>query len=46
MDSWFNTQEEIAQVVSPAVVAIFFISWIWIASFIFRNIFIGVMGMR
>jgi hypothetical protein len=45
MDAWFKIQHDVARIVTPALVVIFFIAWIWLGSFIFRNVFIGVMGM-
>eukprot|EP00163_Fabomonas_tropica_P029381 TRINITY_DN626_c0_g1_i15.p1 TRINITY_DN626_c0_g1~~TRINITY_DN626_c0_g1_i15.p1 ORF type:complete len:495 (-),score=101.10 TRINITY_DN626_c0_g1_i15:64-1548(-) len=43
LDQWYNMQADIAKVVSPAIVALYFIIWIWVGAFIFRNIFVGVM---
>lgn len=44
MDGWFRLQSDISTVVPVPIVVLFFISWVWIGAFIFRNIFIGVMG--
>jgi hypothetical protein len=44
LDAWFRIQNDISRVVSPALVILFHISWIWIGAFIFKNIFVGVMG--
>ena len=44
LDSWFRTQADIARVVNPALVVAFFVLWVWIGAFIFRNIFIGILG--
>jgi cation channel sperm-associated protein 2 len=43
LDNWYQIQREIGTVVNPAITSIYFIFWVWIGAFIFRNIFIGVM---
>lgn len=43
LDNWYQIQREIGTVVDPIVTSIYFIFWVWIGAFIFRNIFIGVM---
>ena len=36
---------DVEQVITPIVVTIFFLSWVFISAMVFRNLFIGVMGM-
>jgi cation channel sperm-associated protein 2 len=43
LDQWFAIQADIQKIVSPVVVISFFIFWVWIGAFIFRNVFVGVM---
>jgi len=45
LDQWFNIAKDITRVESihPIVVIMFFIIWVALGAFIFRNIFIGVM---
>ena len=43
-DNWDSISSEVATISSPAATYFFFISWIWLGSFIFRNVFVGVMG--
>jgi hypothetical protein len=44
LDHWFGIQEDMQRAVRPWIVIIFFICWVWIGSFVFRNAFVGVMG--
>jgi cation channel sperm-associated protein 2 len=43
LDQWYAMQDDISRVINPAIVAIYFLFWVWLGAFIFRNIFIGVM---
>lgn len=43
LDQWYAIQQDIQRIVSPTLVISFFIFWVWIAAFIFRNVFVGVM---
>eukprot|EP01006_Ploeotia_vitrea_P035644 TRINITY_DN65915_c4_g1_i1.p1 TRINITY_DN65915_c4_g1~~TRINITY_DN65915_c4_g1_i1.p1 ORF type:complete len:679 (+),score=323.55 TRINITY_DN65915_c4_g1_i1:55-2091(+) len=43
LDQWYAIQEDIQRVVEPVIVITFFIFWVWIGAFIFRNVFVGVM---
>lgn len=44
MDAWFRTQHDIARVVSPWLVAVYYIFWILLGAIVFRNVIIGVMS--
>eukprot|EP00455_Lapot_gusevi_P002899 TRINITY_DN11197_c0_g1_i3.p1 TRINITY_DN11197_c0_g1~~TRINITY_DN11197_c0_g1_i3.p1 ORF type:complete len:488 (-),score=60.15 TRINITY_DN11197_c0_g1_i3:162-1625(-) len=43
LDQWYNVQDDMQKVVTPWVVILFFIVWVWIGAFVFRNVFVGVM---
>ncbi|KAL3895475.1 MAG: hypothetical protein SGCHY_004678 [Lobulomycetales sp.] len=43
LDKWDLINRDIAKVADPALTYIYVISWVFLGSFIFRNIFIGVM---
>lgn len=44
LDGWFRVQADIARVITPGIVAVFYLVWIVLGSFVFRNVFVGVMG--
>lgn len=46
LDQWYSIEADVRLVVNPAVSIVFFVTWVWIGAFIFRNIFVGVMGRR
>jgi cation channel sperm-associated protein 2 len=43
LDQWFVIQADIQKAVNPTVVVCFFVFWVWIGAFVFRNVFVGVM---
>ena len=43
LDQWFRIQDDIAKIVGSILTGIYFILWVWLGAFIFRNIFVGVM---
>jgi cation channel sperm-associated protein 2 len=43
-DQWDSMSQEIIEVSDPTLTYIFFISWVWLGAFIFKNVFIGVIG--
>ncbi|GBG79341.1 hypothetical protein CBR_g29491 [Chara braunii] len=43
LDQWYNMQREVSTKVNKAVTLLYFISWIWIGAFVFRNIIVAVM---
>ncbi|XP_074662503.1 cation channel sperm-associated protein 2-like [Tubulanus polymorphus] len=43
LDHWHDMLVELIKVVNPYFASIYILSWICIASFIFRNIFVGIM---
>lgn len=42
-DHWLVMLEEIELVITPIVVVIYYVSWVFISAMVFRNLFIGVM---
>jgi hypothetical protein len=36
--------KDVKKAVNPVIVYLWFILWIWLGSFIFRNVFVGVIG--
>ena len=44
LDQWYSIEADVRLVVSPIVSVAFFVTWVWVGAFIFRNIFVGVMG--
>eukprot|EP00899_Mesostigma_viride_P012119 jgi/Mesvir1/20908/Mv07981-RA.5 len=43
LDQWYSLEQEAIQVVSPVATLLYFVSWIWVGAFVFRNIIVGVM---
>ncbi|CAH1795210.1 unnamed protein product, partial [Owenia fusiformis] len=43
LDHWYDIMSDITKVADPAFSAFYIIVWICIGSFIFRNIFVGIM---
>mmetsp|Transcript_42260 Transcript_42260/g.68537 ORF Transcript_42260/g.68537 Transcript_42260/m.68537 type:complete len:461 (-) Transcript_42260:161-1543(-) len=44
LDQWYNIANEISSHTAIPIISLaFFVTWVWIGAFIFRNIFIGVM---
>ena len=44
-DHWYAILTDIAKVCGYYAAVPYFITWIWLGAFVFRNVFIGVMGM-
>jgi cation channel sperm-associated protein 2 len=45
-DHWYAQLQDVMEVVSSGVAITYFMSWIWLGAFIFRNVFVGVMVER
>ena len=43
-DAWFNLYNEIAMVSNKVLTGLYILLWIWIGAFVFRNLFVGIMG--
>jgi cation channel sperm-associated protein 2 len=44
LDAWDPINKDLYRVVDPVWSQLYIISWVWLGAFIFRNIFVGVMG--
>ncbi|KAL0233190.1 hypothetical protein GEMRC1_011935 [Eukaryota sp. GEM-RC1] len=42
-DQWFHVMNDVKNDVHPAIVIVYWMSWIWLGSFIIRNVVIGVI---
>ena len=43
-DDWLNVTSDLTKKINTAVVYIYVISWVFLGGFVFRNVFVGVMG--
>jgi cation channel sperm-associated protein 2 len=43
-DDWYTMTKELSASVNAVVSQIYILSWIFLGAFIFRNIFVGVIG--
>eukprot|EP00741_Cyanophora_paradoxa_P018144 tig00021038_g17518.t1 len=43
LDQWYKMCMEISKYTVAPITIVYFMTWVWIGAFIFRNIFIGVM---
>ncbi len=44
-DDWLNISADLTKKINSAVVYIYIISWVFLGGFVFRNVFVGVMGI-
>lgn len=44
LDNWYDVANDLLKVTDPVTTWIYLILWIWLGAFIFKNIFVGVMG--
>lgn len=44
LDHWHDIYKDVTKVVNPWFAGLYIILWICIGSFVFRNIFVGIMG--
>ncbi len=44
LDQWFAIRNETIKVTSAWPATIYILLWVWIGAFVFRNIFVGVLG--
>jgi hypothetical protein len=44
MDNWYYISADAAKVANPILSDLFFISWVILGAFIFRNVFVAVVG--
>ena len=43
LDQWYFIREDYARVIGSAVTNTYFVVWVFLAAFVFRNVFVGVM---
>ena len=44
LDQWYKVYNDLVKVVGPAFTCTYILLWVWIGSFVFRNLFVGIMG--
>ena len=44
LDQWYNIYRDLIKISNPISSLIYILVWIGIGSFIFRNLFVGIMG--
>ncbi len=44
LDQWYNIYRDLIKISDPAASLIYILVWIGIGSFVFRNLFVGIMG--
>jgi cation channel sperm-associated protein 2 len=46
LDQWYNIYQSVSKISDPVATLFYILIWIGIGSFVFRNLFVGIMGMR
>ena len=44
LDQWYKIYNDLTKVSSVAFTCTYILLWVWIGSFVFRNLFVGIMG--
>ena len=44
LDQWYKIYNDLIKVSSVAFTCVYILLWVWIGSFVFRNLFVGIMG--
>ena len=44
LDQWYKIYNDLIKVSSVAFTCTYILLWVWIGSFVFRNLFVGIMG--
>ena len=44
LDQWYNIYTDITNVSSKAFTCTYILLWVWVGAFVFRNLFVGIMG--
>lgn len=44
LDQWYNIYTDITSVSSKAFTCTYILLWVWVGAFVFRNLFVGIMG--
>jgi cation channel sperm-associated protein 2 len=43
LDQWLNIYVKLSSIAGPVLTTFYILLWIWIGSFVFRNLFVGIM---
>ena len=46
LDQWYKIYNDLTKVSNKAFTCIYILLWVWVGAFIFRNLFVGVMGTK
>ena len=44
LDQWYKIYNDLTKVSNVAFTCTYILLWVWIGSFVFRNLFVGIMG--
>lgn len=45
LDAWYTIYQDVTKISDPVVTLFYILIWIGIGSFVFRNLFVGIMGV-
>lgn len=45
LDQWYDIYRDVVKISDPIISLLYIIIWIGIGSFVFRNLFVGIMGV-
>eukprot|EP00736_Rhodelphis_marinus_P001469 Rmarinus@m.27381 len=43
LDQWYSIYKDYTKIIPGYTTVLFFVTWVWLGAFVFRNIFVGVM---
>lgn len=46
LDQWYKIYNDLTKVSNVAITLTYILLWVWIGSFLFRNLFVGIMGQE
>ena len=46
LDQWYKIYNDLIKVSNVAFTCTYILMWVWVGSFVFRNLFVGIMGMQ
>ena len=44
LDQWVQIYSDLVEVSNQAVTSTYILLWVWVGAFLFRNLFVGIMG--
>ncbi len=44
LDQWYVIYNDLIKVIHPVFACTYILLWVWIGAFLFRNLFVGIMG--